>query len=435
MHTTDITIIGAGLAGLLTANLLQHMAHSPLSITLIEANTSPGGLAQSHPIDSAYPHTRTNMGPHALYLNGPLHRLLRTLRIPTHGKKPTQYPTLIKEDHASFTLPTSLRTLLHNNHLTHHDKLTLSRALIYLSTQSHHHPDSRSAEDLLTSLARQSKRVLNILNILLRTTTYCASPHILQATTAHLQLKRSIRYGVLYLDGGWQSLIDALLARINKNPNISLKTKTKVTISESTPTHHILTTQHQERIHTTHLILAIPPHKAAKILPPNTLNLDALTPTKSACIDLLLKPRPHRPTSVYGLSSPFYMSNHSVAAHFHTHPTINDPHHVVNAAKYLPHDDSSSPTQHLQDLQQWLDFITPHWQEDTLAMRKLPTITVMHHTPNILPSPQLLYTPLPPHIHLVGDWYHNHNNILADAVASSTQHTYHTILTQDLHHA
>ncbi|MCX5200410.1 NAD(P)-binding protein [Streptomyces sp. NBC_00237] len=64
--TTPLTVIGGGLAGLVTAIT---SAESGAPVTLHESHRDPGGRARTATGDSPY---KTNEGPHALYSRGPL---------------------------------------------------------------------------------------------------------------------------------------------------------------------------------------------------------------------------------------------------------------------------------------------------------------------------------------------------------------------------
>ena len=100
-----IAIVGAGLAGLLTAIPL---ARRGLHVTLYERSAEPGGRARSQ-VDDGFVF---NLGPHALYRNGALHRALLDVGVVPEGGRPDPSGVLLSDAHhiLPVTVPDIVRT-------------------------------------------------------------------------------------------------------------------------------------------------------------------------------------------------------------------------------------------------------------------------------------------------------------------------------------
>lgn len=80
--TTDVVVIGGGLAGLAAATFL---ARADRTVTLFEKAREIGGRAATHTKDGFH----FNLGPHALYRAGHGTRILRELGVQFTGSMPS----------------------------------------------------------------------------------------------------------------------------------------------------------------------------------------------------------------------------------------------------------------------------------------------------------------------------------------------------------
>ncbi|HEY7573433.1 MAG TPA: FAD-dependent oxidoreductase [Nitrososphaeraceae archaeon] len=204
-ENSDVIIIGGGLAGLTTAALL---ASSRKTVTLFEHSSREiGGRARTAEIDGFY----FNQGPHAIYLTDATDTILKELGITYTGGIPAGKGYLIsggkkreiagdysswfsgKSDDGSkfFVAPTKIDF----------SQLESVTEQEWLDKNIH---DINDAE---------------IIKTIIRLNTYANDPDIQSiGPVLHQIYVASQAGGVMYLDGGWQTLVDGLLT-VAKNAN------------------------------------------------------------------------------------------------------------------------------------------------------------------------------------------------------------------------
>lgn len=422
----DVVILGAGLGGLLTAALLRQRAPS-LTITLIDvAEIGAGGRATTHTSHGA----SCNLGPHALYNGGELLQALRELDLEPAGRIPSDPVTLHSpSSHPEaplFPFPASPLGLLRSPALTHKDRWQLARALFGMMRDASQTSHQMSASAWLDTLAQPGSMAHSMLCMLTRIATYSADLDHLDAFIAQRQLHRVLRHNVRYLDGGWQTMIDALHARLQDDPHLQLMPHTHTRDleidAEDLITLHLDHTHDLPRqLQARHLVLATPPRATARLLdayhPAISAAIDALVPMRAACLDLVLRkdPRHPLPSSLFSLDAPYYFSVHSRTAHLSDDPDVE----VLHVAKYLIGKEKDA----IPELERWLDGLFPQWRSRVLHRHASPSLKVTHHLPMAgQPHPaDPIAARLPSTLHLVGDWCAPESH-LADAVAWSAQH-------------
>jgi phytoene dehydrogenase-like protein len=217
--------------------------------------------------------------------------------------------------------------------------------------------------------------VRRLLAALIRLATYADAPE--QSAGAALEnLKSAVAEGVLYLDGGWQTLVDGLRVAAEA---------TGVVFETGA---HVDVVRHDDRVRSVRLadgrdlgaaavILCTGPHDAATLPEFGTTTplgawSAATRPVRAACLDVALSRLPvASATFGLGIDVPLYASVHSAAARLHP-----DGGAVVHVAKYLPADGSDAHDGVESELESMLDVLQPGWRTVVVARRFLPHLTV-----------------------------------------------------------
>jgi hypothetical protein len=366
---TKATVIGGGLSGLTCATLL---ARGGREVTLYE-KAKIGGRASS----SAQHGAVFNQGPHALYRGGRGTEVLGELGITAEGRVPPTSGTLAWDAGTLHALPVGAVSLLSTTLLSLPEKLELGRLLARAGSLR---PEGTLGEWL--SRAVRHPRVRQTIRATMRVTTY-VNDDALPAALAFDQLRLALDKSVLYLDRGWQQLVEKLAATARA---------AGVRIVE----HHKGPSAPEGET-----VYAVPPGHFGD-------RFAHLKPVRAACLDLALSqlPRP-RHCFALGVDRPLYFSVHSITAQL-------GPHHVIQAARYLaPGDDGASA---LAELEELCDAMQPGWRQLVVARRFLKEMTVVHALPGNRPAVDAV-----PGAWICGDWVGEEGMLVDCALASAAE--------------
>ena len=387
----DLVIVGGGLGGLLAAARARAAGRSVL---VLEQAEVPGGLGRSPLAGKGEP---LNLGPHAVYLDGPAASQLRALGVPLEGFSPTAGVHVESlHDGAVHPLPSSVMGLLRTSWMTWRERAEFAMAMREVL-------GGVSSGTLADWLDRgRSPRVRWLLAALSRVTTYTHAPGFLSGRLALSQM-RSVLHprskGVLYVDGGWQTLVDALAGRV--------EVRTRSRVRAVAPGR--VTLESGEVLDARDVALAVPLAAAANLSGDADVQrrLAAAVPVRAACLDLLLEavPVPERRV-VLGLDEPTYFSVHS-------RPEVRD-NQKVHAAWYLAPDDAADARTLEARLEAFLDRVQPGWRERVVARRFFPSMRVMEDLPR-----EETTTVRQPGLHLLSSVATT--RFLFDAVAASNE--------------
>jgi phytoene dehydrogenase-like protein len=360
-----VVVVGGGLAGLAAATLAGRAGHE---VTVLERAAELGGRGATHAREGFL----LNQGPHALYRKGGAMSVLRELGITPHGGVPAAAGGLAIADGRLHALPGGLVSLLTTSLLRVPEKLEIGRLLARIATLDPVALDRVSVDAWLRRLLRYdgSRRLIEAL---VRLTSYVNAPDRMSAGAALRQVQGALASGVLYVDGGWQWMIDTLRDRAEA---AGVRVRTGVRVVRAAGGTGV-ETENGEQLPADVVVLAVPPRDAARLCGSTTLARAAedLVPVPAACLDVCLSrlPRP-RATFALGVDEPTYFSVHSAAA-----PTLAPAGGAtIHVLRYLEPGDRRDGSGDEQSLEAVLDLVQPGWREVVVYRRFLPRMIATH---------------------------------------------------------
>lgn len=414
-QTLDIVVIGGGLAGLTAAAFL---ARAGRKVSLFEKAPVLGGRAAT----STKQHFSFNLGPHAFYQGGPGIAILRELNVPFTGNTPSSSGAYAFDRGALHTFPGGFVSLLTTGLLRWPEKLELARLLgsfHKLQPESLHH---LTVQEWLTRAVRNLK-VRQVLQAFFRVTSYANAPDEYSAGTAIAQAQAALTKNVLYLDGGWQTLVDGL-RMIGERAGVVVETGRRIASVEHDSTVQGVRFTDGSFVLASAVVITGSPEETISLLPKDQTPLHAWAktaiPIKAACLDVGLShlPRSHARFAL-GIDQPLYCSVHSAVAKLGP-----DGGAVIHVAKYLNPATSTDAKTDEQELEQLLDLMQPGWRGVMVERRFLPHMTVYHALPTATMK-GLAGRPEPTisginNLYIAGDWV-GAEGMLADASLASAK--------------
>ena len=409
---TEVVVIGGGIGGLAAATFV---AESGRAVRLFEQSRSLGGRAQTKEQDGFY----LNIGPHALYRSGRGIEVLRELGIEPKGSVPSVSGAYAVKDGVKHTFPAGAVSLLMTSLFGLSAKLEAARLLASIGRINGERLMNVTVQDWLDQTVSHAE-VRDLILAAFRVATYTNAPDLMSAGTAIEQLKKAQDKSVLYLDGGWQTLVDALREAATRN-GVKIETGVKVDTVMRDPGGSVTGVRlaHESVIPASTVIVAASPSVLATLIEGfDQTSLaqiaDRSIPVRAACLDVALSqlPKP-KATFALGIDRPYYFSVHSAAARLAPENAA-----LIHAAKYLSpdHDVTSDSVQ--RELEGLFDLMQPGWRELVVYRRFLPDMIVM----NALPLASFGGTTGRPNtevadvagLFVVGDWVGN-EGLLVDA--------------------
>jgi glycine/D-amino acid oxidase-like deaminating enzyme len=381
----EYVVVGGGLAGLTAANALA--AEGRHKVMLLEKSAQLGGRAITRQ-DRGY---FLNLGAHALHANGVAARTLRAWCVPISGKPPdTSSSSFLVRNGRMHPLVFTIRGLLTTRLFSAGEKLQAGRVLRQLSNGPAN--ESESIEEWIEQRT-PSTRVREFVAMLVRVSTYSADLSVLSARPALKQFRSATNGGVLYLDGGWQTVVAGLEQRARQ---------LGVEIRPGEPVETL------GQIEADGIVLAVPPAAVERII---GRRLPAMNPVRVACLDLGLRTLPRFAARVaLGIDQPLYLSVHSTVARLAPEGGA-----VVHACKYL--DSRADAASDRLQLEQFVDFAIPDWREQSEVVRFLPEMTVTPAVSSPQGRPAIDELGIPGVV-VAGDWVAG-EGMLADAAVAT----------------
>jgi phytoene dehydrogenase-like protein len=358
-------VVGGGVAGLVAAIRLAQ-ANPDIQVDIYEKGETLGGRARTTHRDDVY----FNQGPHALYLAGAAYRTLQEFGIQIRGKQPNPpVQHLIRDGHV-YKLPLTLSNILLTRGLSFRAKIELFKFLKALQDLDWTLRQGLTVSEWLEQTFR-TEDMRDFVRLLIRLTSYSNHPHRQSAGVAIRQMQAGMA-GVLYLDGGWQSLVDQLVelaeslgVTIHSHANVE-----RIEIENGRATGIVL--KDGTMISADTVVAATTLQQADQLIPTQfgaSIHHRAATsvPARMASLDIALTnvPRPKHAFAL-GLDKPLYFSNHSLSARLASDAS------VFHAAWYLAEDEDGSTMR--TELEKMMDLVQPGWRNAIAAARFLPNM-------------------------------------------------------------
>lgn len=283
-----------------------------------------------------------------------------------------------------------------------------------------------STEDWLKKRIHH-RDVFDLLVTLCRVVTYANDPEIQSAGSTLSQLQMAISGGVIYLDGGWQTLVnglisEALKARVRIFSGKRVSNVKEAIINSSISAETIMPLW---KIEVSDLLGDSKPDLLSYIDGKRTER--RINPVRAACLDVALSTLPNPSILVaVGIDSPFFLSVHSASAKLAPKGGA-----LIHVMKYLGSTHESNPSSDKLGLEAFLDAIQPGWRNVVVRQRFLPSMIVYNaivtaEQGGIIGRPDTK-VPKTENLYIVGDWVGS-EGLLADASFASAKRAAEQIL-------
>lgn len=413
-HTWDVVIVGGGLAGLVATNCL---AGNGLSILVLEKGAEVGGRARTQRIGHQY----LNLGPHALPQKGKAVSILEELDIEISGKPPKLGGQLMKEGLA-YAAPFTLSGLATTRLLQARERMEWAKVLLQISSADLGKLSHQTFEQWVRQMTG-SAPVQSLLYLLGRLATYCHAPDLASAKVIVSHIK-TVLSGVLYLDHGWQSLIDQLH---NRAVISGVQVQSQKCVKQMNTEQHGLfkvILSDDEKVWGRNVLWTGAPLELSRVLAEQPANfpvdpLPAFVPVKGASLDVALSRLPN-PKQLFSMSltEPIYFSVHSNYARLSDDVSSA----VLHVLRYYHPEEHPDPKRIRTELKQFLEQMQPGWRNYELNSRFIPQIAVNQRLPQIGDEQRLArFKKSIPGLYIAGDWASPDFMLAEGAVTSAKQ--------------
>jgi len=392
---------------------------------------------------------RFNLGAHGFYRFGAAAAVLRELGIPVRGARAKPKAIALYEGER-YRLPNGFLSFVLTSLVSIRGKWQVALALLHVRRFGGTRTGDMSVRDWINErVADASAR--RLLEALIRMATYSDHLDEESAPLALTQFRAAMR-GTLYIDEGWQKIVDSLhSAAISSGVNFVSSSRIVGVVSDGDAVRAIelgglefdsdrMDTQaiaypeaspedvEGALIPAQTVLLAVDPLTASTLAGDVGSSWTAARPVTATCLDVALRSLPMpKNTFALGIDRPFYYAVHSAFAQLT--PKGGALIHVVRYRKELQASDeeldgsrprrSAAVVTNEQELEELLDEMQPGWRDVLVHRRFLPAMTVS----NALVRPGAKRPPVSTGIrglYIAGDWVGD-EGLLADAALASAR--------------
>lgn len=435
--TKSVIVVGGGLAGLAASIFL---ARGGCSVTLFEKRRLLGGRAITH-LRHGY---RFNLGGHAFYKHGVGASVCRDLGVPIRGGLVKAKGVALLNGHEQ-KLPTGVGSLLTTSLLSLRGKSELAFALLRVRGKNGANVGDITVREWLDRTFND-ERARNVMEALLRLATYSDHAEEASASLSLAQMRAALR-GTIYVDEGWQRIVDSLhSAAVSAGVHFVSSSRVVGVVQDGAvravelgglevdaDLHNTQSIALPELrpddvegplIPAENVVLAVDPMTAYELAGNVGVSWPKASPVTAACLDVALRTLPNpKQTFALGIDQPLYFSVHSQFAQLTPKGGA-----LIHLAKYRK--ETRATNQEIEGgattinddertLEALLDRLQPGWRDVLVHRRFLPSMTVSNAivTPS---SPRPPVTTPVKGLYLAGDWVGS-EGLLSDASLASAR--------------
>jgi phytoene dehydrogenase-like protein len=308
--------------------------------------------------------------------------VLRKLGIEPAGGIPLGSGSFAIHRNRKHTLPSGILSLLTTSLFTPAEKIEAGKLLASLPKIDSDRINGITLREWAEDSVSHQK-VREFILAVCRLATYVTAPDRISAGAALSQVQKALKHGVLYLDHGWQTLVDALRQKAEE-AGVIVKTGARATCVERNRDGEVegVLLSNGESYRSRTVIVAASPGVAAELVAGGRESslgewANRATPVKAAILDIAVSHLPEpRATFALGIDAPLYFSVHSAVARLAPAGGA-----LIHAARYLPPGLPAPGPASEAELESLVDQVQPGWREFLVHRRFLPDMTVLNSMP------------------------------------------------------